>query len=131
MSSRRAISCVSAGNSHSNQSTPGRGESSSRSVCQVCGCSVSLKQNREFYVHGPRSNQCGGSGMLPLLQPSHSPRSHLPPSQSSQQSQPSRSSPVHHRAALFDNRLSIRVLKSLGLHATSLLLSWRIFWMTS
>ena len=49
--------------------------------------------------------------MLQLLQPSHSSRSHSPPSQSPQLSQPSRSSPVHHRAALFDHRLSVRVLK--------------------
>ena len=109
MSSRRAISHMSAENSHSNQSTPGRGESSSRSVCQVCGCSVSLKQSGEFYAHGPRSNWCGGSGMVPLLQPSHSPLS-----QSSQPSQPSRLSPVHHRAALFDHRLSVRVLKRIS-----------------
>ena len=111
MSSRRAISRVSAGNSHSNQSTPGRVESSSRSVCQVCGCSMSLKQSGEFSVHGPGSNRCGGSGMLPFLQPSHSSRSHSPPSQSSQPSQPLRSSPVHQRPALFDHRLSVRVLK--------------------
>ena len=42
-----------------------------RSVCHICGHPVALKRNGVLYIHGPRSNRCGGSGLLPLqIQPS-------------------------------------------------------------
>ena len=39
--------------------------STSRSLCDVCGRSMPLTKVGVFRVHGPLSNRCGGSGMLP------------------------------------------------------------------
>ena len=105
----------------SNQASSQHELSTSRAVCQVCGFSTYLKRSGEFYVHGPRSNRCKGSGMLPSSQSQSHPPSPSPSSSSSSPSSMQSPStvpagtfdltPSSEQRPLFNHRQRVRVLK--------------------